>query len=111
MEVMVWLKHDQNLPAGNAPHPVPFTTSDGRVFDVYPKGSNFNYIAYVAREEQSSGRVMYSEILNDAKDNAGTYGVYEIKDTDCLANILFGPEIWHGAGTFTLSNYKITRSY
>ena len=54
---------------------------------------------------------MYSEILNDAKDNAGVYGVYEIKDTDCLANILMGTEIWHGAGTFTLSNYKINRTY
>lgn len=111
MEVMVWLKHDQNLPSGDAPHNVPFTTSDGRVFDVYAKSSNFNYIAYVAREEQGSGTILYSEILNDAKDNAATYGVYPIKDTDCLANILFGPEIWHGAGTVTISNYKVNRTY
>jgi hypothetical protein len=111
MEVMVWLKYDQNLPAGNAPYEVPFTTSDGRVFDVYPKSSNFNYVAYVAREEQSSGTILYGEILQDAKDKADVYGIYPIKDTDCLANILFGPEIWHGAGTFTLSNYKINRTY
>ncbi len=111
MEVMVWLKKDQRLPAGQAPHATPFTTSDGRVYDVYAKASNFNYIAYVAREEQNSGTVMYSEILNDAFDNAGTYGVYQLKDTDCLANILMGTEIWHGAGTFTLSDYQINRSY
>ncbi len=111
MEVMVWLKHDQRLPSGDSPHPTPFTTSDGRVYDVYPKSSNFGYIAYVAQEDRASGTVMYSEILNDAKDNAAVYGVYEIKDTDCLANILMGTEIWHGAGTFTLSNYKINRTY
>ncbi len=111
MEVMVWLKVDNFLPSGQAPHPTPFTTSDGRVYDVYAKNNNFGYLAYVAREERSSGTVMYSEILNDAKDNAATYGAYEIKDTDCLANILMGTEIWHGAGTFTLSNYKINRTY
>lgn len=111
MEVMVWLKLDQNKPSGEAPHPVPFTTSDGRVYDVYSKNSNFNYIAYVAREEQTSGTVMYTELLNDAFDNAATYGVYQLKDTDCLANILMGTEIWHGAGTFTLSDYQINRTY
>jgi hypothetical protein len=111
MEVMVWLKFGERLPSSNSPHPTPFTTSDGRVYDVYPKSSNYGYIAYVAREERSSGTVMYSEILNDAKDNAAVYGVYPIKDTDCLANILMGTEIWHGAGTFTLSNYKINRTY
>ena len=111
MEIMVWLKVDQNKPSGQAPHPDPFTTSDGRVYDVYAKSSNFNYIAYVAREEQTSGTVMYTEILNDTFDNASKYGTYQLKDTDCLANILMGTEIWHGAGTFTLSDYQINRTY
>ena len=111
MEIMVWLKLDQNKPSGQSPHPDPFTTSDGRVYDVYAKSSNYNYIAYVAREEQTSGSVMYTEILNDAVDNAAKYGVYQVKDTDCLANILAGTEIWHGAGTFTLTDYQIHRTY
>lgn len=111
MEVMVWLKHDQRLPSGQQPYAVPFTTSDGRVYDVYAKNSNFNYVAYVARNEQNSGTVMYSEILNDAYDNASTYGIYQLKPSDCLANILMGTEIWHGAGTFTLTDYRISRTY
>ena len=111
MEVMVWLKVGQNKPSGQQPHPDAFTTSDGRVYDVYSKDSNYNYIAYVAREEQTSGTVMYSEILDDTFDNAAKYGVYQLKDTDCLANILMGTEIWHGAGTFTLDQYQINRSY
>ncbi len=111
MEVMVWLKVGDNKPSGQSPHADAFTTSDGRVFDVYAKSSNFNYIAYVAREEQTSGTIMYSEVLNDAFDNASKYGIYQVKDTDCLANILIGTEIWHGAGVFTLEDYQIHRSY
>ncbi len=110
MEIMVWLHTGNNLPSGQAPVAVK-TTSDGRRFQVYAKISNFNYVAYVAMDETDSGTVLYSELLRDAQDNAATYGIYPLKDTDCLANILMGTEIWHGAGTFTLSNYQINRTY
>lgn len=109
-ELMVWLHHGDRLPSGEASINI-FTTSDGRVFDVYAKNSNFNYVAYVARDEQTSGKVYYSEILRDAQDNAGVYGIYPLKSTDCLANILMGTEVWHGAGTFTLTDYQINRTY
>lgn len=113
MEVMVWLKIGQRKPSGQPPLANPVTTSDGRVYDVYIKteSGNPNYVAYVAREEQTSGTVMYSELLNDAYDNASTYGIYQVKTTDCLANILFGTEIWHGAGTFVLNDFQINRAY
>ena len=112
MEVMVWLKHDQRLPSGPGDLlPFAFTSSDGRVFDIYKKSSVEGYIAYVARDQNNSGTVLYSEMLNDAKDNAGIYGVYQIKDTDCLANILTGTEIWHGGGTFNLDHLQVNRSY
>ncbi|OED39861.1 hypothetical protein AB833_13320 [Chromatiales bacterium (ex Bugula neritina AB1)] len=114
MEIMVWLHTGDNLPSGQAPVAVK-TTADGKTFDVYVKTAgadpNPNYTAYVLRNETLSGTILYSELLRDAQDNAGVYGTYQLKDTDCLANILIGTEIWHGAGTFTLTDYQITRTY
>ena len=109
-EAMVWLKLDNNNPSGGSPIAVT-TTSDGRSYDVYTKSSNFNYIAFVAQEEQLSGSIQYSELLNHAQDNAVQYGIYPLKSTDCLANILMGTEIWHGAGSFNLNEYQIHRTY
>jgi len=111
METMVWLRVGDRKPSGDAPRGV-VTTSDGKSYDVYTKvASNPNYIAFVAQVEQQSGSVMYTELLNHAQDFATTYGIYPLKDTDCLANILMGTEIWHGAGTFNLDEYTINRSY
>lgn len=110
-ETMVWLKMGDRKPSGDAPRGV-VTTSDGRSYDVYTKlASNSEYIAFVAKEEQLSGSVKYSELLRHAQDNAGQYGIYALKDTDCLANILMGTEIWHGAGTFRLDSYQVNRTY
>ncbi len=110
-ETMVWLKLDQRKPSGDAPRAV-ISTSDGRLFDVYTKvASNPNYIAFVAQEEQLSGTIMYSELLDHAQDNAAEYGIYPLKDTDCLANILMGTEIWHGGGTFNLNEFTVNRTY
>ncbi len=109
-ELMVWLKAGVRKPSGQTPEHS-FTTSDGRVFDIYTKYDNYEYIAYVARNEQTSGTIQYSEIIDDANANAATYGVYQLRDQDCMANILFGPEIWHGAGTFYWDYFQVTRSY
>jgi len=110
-ETMVWLKLDDRKPSGDAPRGV-VTTSDGRNYDVYTKvASNPNYIAFVSQQEQTSGTVMYSELLDHAQDFAVQYGIYPLKDTDCLANILMGTEIWHGAGTFNLNQYQVNRTY
>ncbi len=109
-EVMVWLKAGQIKPSGDAPRGQ-VVTSDGRVYEVYAKSSNRNYLAFVAIEEQKTGSVQYSELLNHAQDNAQNYGTYALQDTDCLANIILGTEIWYGAGSFDLNHYKITRTY
>jgi len=109
-EAMVWLKLDERNPSGGSPIDV-VTTSDGRVFDVYTKSTNFNYIAFVAQQEELSGTIQYTELLNHARDFAVQYGIYPLKSTDCLANILMGTEIWHGAGTFNLNEYQINRLY
>ena len=110
-EAMVWIRVGDRKPSGDAPRGVA-TTSDGQSYDVYTKvASNPNYIAFVAQEEKLDGTIMYSELLDHAQDNATQYGIYPLKDTDCLANILMGTEIWHGAGTFNLDHYQIHRSY
>jgi len=110
-ETMVWLKMGDRKPSGDAPRGI-VTTSDGRSYDIYTKvASNQEYIAFVAKEEQQSGSVKYSELLRHAQDNAALYGIYALKDTDCLANILMGTEIWHGAGTFRLDSYQVNRTY
>lgn len=110
-ETMVWLKLDDRKPSGDAPRGV-VTTSDGESYDVYTKiNSTRDYIAFVARDQKTSGTVMYSELLNHAQDNAATYGIRQLLSTHCLANILMGTEIWHGAGTFNLNEYQIHRTY
>jgi len=111
MEIMVWLKAGQRKPSGDAPIGT-FTSSDGKVFDIYTKlNSNPNYIAYVAQEQQASGSIEYSGIINDVWENSASYGIYQMKDSDCMANILFGTEIWHGAGAFRLNELVINRFY
>lgn len=110
-ETMVWLRTGNNKPSGDAPRGT-YTTSDGRTYDVYTKvASNPAYIAFVAQNQNLSGTVMYTELLNHAQDSAGLYGIYQLQSTDCLANILMGTEIWHGAGTFNLNEYTVHRTY
>jgi len=109
-EMMVWLKAGNRKPSVNAPRGV-FTTSDGKSFDVYTKTSNFQYIAFVARDEVQAGNIQYSEILEHTKDFAVQYGIYPLNDADCLANIIVGTEIWHGAGKFYLNKFQVNRSY
>ena len=115
-EIMVWLKLDEREPAGGGPIDV-VTTSDGRSYDVYTKHTKDNsnpvkdYIAFVAQQEQLTGTVQYSELLNIAQDRTAEYSLHPLKSTDCLANILMGTEIWHGGGTFNLNEYQINRLY
>jgi hypothetical protein len=109
-ELMVWLKVKQRKPSGQPPIKQ-LTTTDGRTFDVYTKPENPQYIAYVATEELTTGSINYSEFIQDAIDNASAYNIYQLKPSDCMANILMGPEIWHGAGTFYWNRLQINRAY
>lgn len=109
-EMMVWLRTGERKPSGQAPV-AQFYTSDGLEFDVYVKTEVYGYIAYVATSEKSSGTILYSEIIDDARINASVYGVYPLQPTDCMANILMGPELWFGAGTFYWDLFQVHRKF
>lgn len=122
-ELMVWLHLGKRGPVGEGRNGAAgsFTTSDGRVWDVFSKVDAFfrgatvrNYLAFVARDEQSSGTIPYHEFINEARTNAANYGDGAwrfLQDTDCLANILLGSEIWYGAGSFQWNDVSIRQVY
>ena len=111
-ELMVWLDHGaERLPSGSPPVST-YTDSFGRNYDVYVKGAaDPGYVAYVAQQEFTSGNLNWNEFFADAQANAGSYGINRIDNNWCLANILFGTEIWWGEGSFAIDRYDITRSY
>jgi len=109
LEVMVWLEHGaERLPTGSPPVAV-YTAAGGSLYDVYVKDNN--YIAYVAQNEVRNGTLSWDEFLEDARTNASTYGIKAINNDWCVANVIFGSEIWWGQGTLDLDHYEITRHY
>ncbi len=111
-ELMVWLDHGtERLPSGRPPVAV-YTDKAGQRYDVYVKGQvDSGYVAYVAQQTSTTGTIRWNDFFTDAKDNAGTYGIKTINNHWCLANVLFGSEIWWGEGSLTLDYYQIQRSY
>jgi len=109
LELMVWLEMgNERLPSGQPPVGQ-FTSGAGQTYDVYTKSDN--YVAYVAQNPVRSGTLNWSEFINDTKGNASTYGVKTLQNDWCMANIIFGSEIWWGEGSVNLDYYQITRQY
>ena len=109
LELMVWLESGaERLPSGQPPI-AQFTSSAGQTYDVYTKSDN--YVAYLAQNPVRTGSLNWSEFINDATANAATYGVKTLQNDWCMANIIFGSEIWWGEGSVNLDNYRITRTY
>ncbi len=108
---MVWLEvGNERLPSGSAPLTV-FTNAAGQTFDVYTKPDNDQYIAYVAKNPVRAGTLAWNDFINDARTNSSTYAIRPIQDSWCLANVIFGSEIWWGEGSVDLDYYQITSSY
>ena len=115
MEMLIWYYHGERLPSGPSDIVDTGVLIDGQLWTVYAKSSNFNFLAYVAEDvetaERQSGTINYSAFIQHMLDNDERYGVYEVLPTDCFANILFGPEVFQGAGSFTVNDFTITRQY
>ncbi len=111
-ELMVWLDVGaERLPSGSPPVST-YTDASGSIYDVYVKGqADPGYIAYVAQNEVTSGTINWNEFFADAALNSSSYGIKSIDESWCLANILFGSEIWWGEGDITLDHYQITQRY
>lgn len=115
MELLLWYYHGERLPSGSGDIVDTGVLIDGQMWTVYAKSSNFNFLAYVAEDvetaERQSGTINYSAFIQHMLDNDERYGVYQVQPTDCFANILFGPEVFQGAGSFTFNDFTITRQY
>jgi len=115
MELLIWYFHGERLPSGPLDIVDTDVLVDGQLFTVYAKSSNFNFLAYVAQDvataERQSDTISYSAFIDHMLANAADYGVYQVQPTDCFANILFGPEVFQGAGSFTINDFSVTRTY
>lgn len=117
-EIMVWLdKGAERLPA--APRDfVTTTTLDGKVYDIYTKPSDQEYIAFVAQNPTTSGEInwttfiewtrQYSHRVNEVFGQGSN--TVEVQDSWCMANILLGTEIWWGNGYFQADEWTIHRT-
>jgi hypothetical protein len=122
-EMMVWLHLGKRGPVAEGRNGAvgTFTDSNGRVYDVFSKTDAFfrgetgvrNYLAFVAQVEQTSGTIPYHEFINEVRTNTAAYGTgwRNLQDSDCLANILLGTEIWYGAGSFRWNDISIQQVY
>lgn len=116
-EVMVWLDSGaERLPAA-ARDFVTTVTLRGASYRVYTKASDSRYIAFVADNPQTSGRIYWNDFVDWARLNAhrveeqfgANSNSIQIQDSWCVANILVGTEIFWGAGNFDLFEWTITQ--
>lgn len=109
LELMVWLEMgNERLPSGQPPV-AQYTSGTGQTYDVYTKSDN--YVAYVAQNPETAGTINWTEFVNDTRDNATSYGVKTLQNNWCMANVIFGSEIWWGEGSVALDYYQITSQY
>lgn len=117
-EIMVWLdKGPERLPSGSSGY-VTTETIDGVEYDIWLKETDDHYVGFVAKEPQTQGTLDWNKFIDWSRNNAHQakekYGAkrntVKIQDDWCMANILFGAEIWWGAGHFEVEKFDITRS-
>lgn len=117
-EVMVWLDSGaERLPAAAREY-VTTVSLRGASYDVYTKANDPRYIAFVATNPQTSGRIYWNDYVDWARQNAHRvqqlFGArsnsVQIQDSWCVANIIIGTEIFWGSGAFDLSRWTITQS-
>jgi len=117
-EVMLWLDSGaERLPAAPNDY-VTDITLRGAEYGVYTKSNDPRYIAFVARNPQTTGTIYWNDFVDWARINAHTvkqqFGAnansQKIEDSWCMANIIMGTEIFWGKGDFNLYEWTITQS-
>jgi len=116
-EVMVWLDSGaERLPAAARDY-VTTVTLRGAEYDVFTKASDTRYIAFLAKNPQTSGTIYWNDYLEWARQNAhrvetlfgANSNSVQIQDSWCVANIIIGTEIFWGSGNFDLFDWTITQ--
>ncbi len=117
-EVMVWIDSGaERLPSGPGDF-VTTVTLGGQSYDVYTKSSDRKYVAFVARNPQTTGTLDWTGFINWARQHAHRvqqdFGARinsdQIQDDWCLANILIGTEIWWGDGDLNIYEWQINQN-
>ena len=112
---MVWVDVGyERLPSGpDDLQSETFTSSSGHEFLIYRKEHDPKYLGFVAKyppiEEAS---LNWNEFVEHAAEFGGSrYNTDEFDSNWCMANILFGSEIWWGEGNIDVERYTITSEY
>ena len=111
-EIMLWLERGpERNPDGQAGYRQNVVI-DGAEYEVWTKGEKDPaYIAFVAVETQTAGSINWTSFIEWARDNGEANQTRPFDDSWCLANIIFGTEIWWGSGSFQLNQFDVTRRY
>lgn len=108
-EIMVWLDSGpERRPAGSSGYKGDANV-DGRVWEVWTKGaSDPGYMAFVAKSPVRSGSLNWNSFIDYAAANGQANGTRAFNSNWCMANLLFGSEIWWGEGLFSWDELVIT---
>ena len=106
-EMMVWV----GKPEIRTPGPQVATARiDGRDWDVFVNPAlDWGYVAFVAQNPFSSGRLDWSAFIDWTRNNGPAFGVPRIVDSTWMGAIELGTETFWGTGTFSLDRLNITR--
>lgn len=106
-EMMVWV----GVPTIRTPGVYATTvTLSGQEWDVYTNPSlGWAYVAFVARQPSTSGRLNWNEFTYWSRDVGPSYGVPYFNPNGCMGAIEIGTETFWGTGTFTLNRFQVTR--
>ncbi len=111
--IMIWVESGrERTPTGGSPFST-FTDSYNQKFNVYIKTEwgDDSYIGFSLIKDKKAGKLRLNDFINYVKKNYKELQVVELEDKWCLANIMFGTEIWWGEGSVTVHKFDITRRY
>jgi len=104
-EMMVWVGKPTIRTPGTQ---VGNVTLSGRDWEVYTNPSlGWAYVAFVAVQPHTSGRLNWNEFINWSRDVGPSIGVPGMNRNGCMGAIEIGTETFWGTGTFTLNRFSV----